>query len=313
MSHTDRKRYLGGYDIASIIGVNPYATAETVAMIKLGLIEPDNATEAMEMGLLFEDAILDRAEKELGEIDFRGRFIQHPALEYLGGTIDGIASDTLVDAKNLNYFSMKEWDENGVPEVYIIQLNYYAALLNELGEPVHAAKLAVVFGGQTFKIYDVQLDKELGELLIQRGVEFWNRFIVNGEPLDLSSAPCTLLEKYYPKSNGTEIALNDDHIGFALKEYIRIREEIKERDEALKKNKAIIEAAMGEAGKGVWTDGNEAIAVSWGNTTKKSFDTMKFRSENPELHDKYMHETSYRVMRVTEKNLTKKIKGGKNE
>jgi predicted phage-related endonuclease len=310
MSHPDRNTYIGAYDICSIIGVNPYCSVEEMAMRKLGMIDAVEVNEAMEMGLLFEDAILNRAEKELGKIDFRGRFIQHPSIEYLGGTIDGIAGDTLIDAKNLNYFSMKEWEENGVPEVYIVQLNYYAALLNALGEPVYSAKLAVVFGGQTFRIFDVPIDKELGDILIQKAVDFWNRFIVNKESLNLAQAPVGLLEKYYSKSNGTEIALNDDHIGFALREYIRIREEIKERDEALKRNKAIIEAAMAEASKAVWTNGNEAIAVSWGNTTKKSFDTTLFKSENPELYDKYMHETTYRVMRVTEKNLTKKIKGG---
>jgi predicted phage-related endonuclease len=322
MSHPDRNTYLGAYDIASIVGVNPYCSVEEMTLRKLGVIEAAETNEAMEMGLLFEDAILSRAEKELGKISHRQHFLSHPQYSFLGGTIDGIALANndigcppfLIDAKNLNYFSLKEWEENGIPEVYIVQSNYYSALLYAMGDPIAGAKIAVVFGGQIFRIFDVELDAELGDMLIQKAVEHWQRFIVNKEPINLAQAPIGLLEKYYKKSNGTEIALNDDHVGHALKQYIRLRDEIKERDEALKANKAVIEAAMGESGKGVWTDGNEAISVSWGNTTKKSFDSKLFEKENPELYAKYLKETSYRVLRVTEKNIDKikKIKGGIN-
>ena len=303
----ERHRYLGGYDIASIVGVNPYASVEQVAMIKLGLLEPDKATEAMSMGLLFEHAILFRAERDLGAIESRGKFLQHPEHPFLCGTIDGIAGSTLVDAKNLNHFSMNKWDENGPAEVYLVQLNYYAALLNAIGEPVHDAKLAVVFGGQTFRIYDVPLDKELGDILISKGVEFWQRFIIGKEPLDLAAAPCSLLEKYYSKSNGTEITLEDDHIGYALREYLTLKSAIRDYETELDADKAIIQAAMASASRGIWTDGDKAITVSWGDVSKTSFDSKRFQAEQPELYKQYLKQSSYRVLRVTEKELVKKL------
>lgn len=308
MSHPDRQQYLGAYDIAAIVGCSPYSSPAQVVMVKRGLIDPQEITEAMTMGLLFEDAILARAEQDIGPITDRGRFISHPDHAFLGGTIDGIADATLVDAKNLNYFSLREWEDNGPPELYIVQLNYYAALLNASGEPVIDAKLACVFGGQTFRLYDIPLDKDLGDLLINKGVEFWNKYIIGDEEPDLSAAPCELLERYYNKSDGTEIALQDDKVGVALREYIRLRDEIKTRDEALRANKGIIEAAMGNASKGVYLiDDASAISVSWSDTHKRAFDAKAFQSDHPDLYDMYVKDSTYRVLRVTAKDLTKKI------
>lgn len=308
MSHPNRDTYLGSYDIAAIVGCSPYSSPAQVVLAKRGLIETQETTEAMSMGLLFEDAILGRAEQDVGPITDRGRFISHPDFPFLGGTIDGIADATLVDAKNLNYFALREWEDNGPPELYIVQMNYYAALLNAIGEPVIDAKLACVFGGQTYRLFDCPLDKDLGDLLINKGVEFWNKYIIGDEEPDLSAAPCELLERYYKKSDGTEIALQDDKVGAALREYIRLRDEIKERDEALRANKGIIEAAMGNASKGVYLiDDASAISVSWSDTHKRAFDAKAFQAAHPDLYESYVKESSYRVLRVSEKDLTKKI------
>lgn len=56
----DRRTTIGGYDAASILGCNPYKSAERMVMEKLGQIEPDESNEAMEWGLRLESAILDK-------------------------------------------------------------------------------------------------------------------------------------------------------------------------------------------------------------------------------------------------------------
>lgn len=300
----DRSKYLGGYNVASIVNVNPYESAEHMAMVKLGMLEPDEVTEPMKMGLLFEGVILDRAEDDLGNIGQRGLFIQHPKYDFLGGTIDGIAKDyILVDAKNLNQFSLREWEDNVPSELYIVQINYYAALLNALGIPIHEAKLAVVFGGQTFRIYNVELDAELGEMLIQKGIDFWTRYIINGEPLDLSAAPVNVLTAYYKKAQAKEVTI-DDTAGNALVEYHNLNAEIKTLTERKDAAKATVMAFMQDANKAVYNAADGSIyGVSWGMTKGRSgFDSKAFAAEHPDLYAAYQREGEpYRTFRTSMK------------
>lgn len=234
----------------------------------------------------------------------------HTQYPFLAATPDGIWDDEiLVDAKSVNSYAEKAW-EDGIPDLYLIQSHFYAAIIRTNGIPLRSIDFAVLFGGQRFRIYSVQIDDELCDIIIDRVVEFYNRYIVNQEPLDLAAAPCDLLEAYYRKSNGTSITLpDDDHIGHALSEYIRIRDEIGTLEDEQKKHKAVIEVAMGEAAKGVYTDADtgKAIGVSWTETSRKSFDSKRFEKEQPELFKQYQKTSSYRVLRVTERDLVKKV------
>jgi predicted phage-related endonuclease len=310
---------IGGYPAASICDVNNYKSALRLAMELRDEVASEIVEgEPVEWGLRFERPILDKYEEsESCRLEYCQKEFYHPIYPYMRAKPDGYNSiiKAIVDAKNLNGHVLKEWQTNGMSYLYLTQQHYYSAIMQSCGVEIDQIHIAAVFGGQHYECFKIPYDDELGQIIINKVKTFYEKYIINLEPLDdlINNSQCSDLESYYKKANGTEIALDDDHVGHALREYLRLKEEIKERDEALRANKAVIEAAMAEASKAVWTNGNEAIAVSWGNTTKKSFDTTLFKSENPELYDKYMHETTYRVMRVTEKNLTKKIKGEVNE
>jgi predicted phage-related endonuclease len=281
-----------------------------------GEIEPEIVdTEAVEWGLRLESSILQKYEEsENNWLEYGQTSFVHPGYNYMRAKPDGYNSEqkAIVDAKNLNGYVLKEWQDEGISQLYLVQQHYYAAIMNACGIPVENIHLAVLFAGQHYECFKTPYDDEIGQAIINNVKDFYEKYIIGNAPLDdlMVNADCTILESYYKKSNGTEIALQDDHVGHALKEYVRIRDELMFYKKAKEENKAIIQLAMGEASKGVWVgENNKAIKVSWGDVSKTYFDIKRFESENPEIYKKYSKESSYRALKVTEKDLTKKIKG----
>lgn len=274
--HPDRRTYLGGNDIATVVGVNPYQTLSQLVLEKRGELPQTSANEAMKMGLLFESSILSRAEEDLGSITQRNTFVAHPTTSYLGGTIDGLAGTVLVDAKNLGHFRRQQWLHGGVPEHYVTQLNYYAALLKLNGQEVTTAQLAVVFGGQTFELVPVQIDDELGAMLLGAGHQFWEKYILDNAEVDLTMLPSVTLSHLFPAKEGeVEIPLEDADRFYQLTQEIAKLEA--ERDAA----KSAIMVAMQSATKGRAGDYTVSWAESKGRTT---VDAGRLKKEYPDIY-----------------------------
>ena len=321
MRHRNRKKTIGGYDAASILGCNQYISAMRVAMELLGDMahEDISASEPVEWGLRAERIILIKYQEVKGcKLTHKQKVFYHPKYRYLAATPDGINSDIIVDAKNLNYFAEKDWAK-AIPELYIVQLHFYAAIIRACGIMLKTIDFAILFGGQHFKIYTILIDDELCDIIISRCVDFYTRYIINREPLDMYRAPSELLSAYYKKENGTEVILNPGHdAGQALIDFIDIKERIKALEVREAETRATVQAAMGEASRAIYQDSGNIYGASW--TSQKGRDGIDLgllKEKYPEVYADVMKEGQpYRVFRASVKTRAeieyknKKLLGG---
>ena len=64
-----RRSHIGGSEVATIMGLNPYATPYSVWLEKMDMVKPDKGSKATEYGHRFENAILDHAEESIGKLE----------------------------------------------------------------------------------------------------------------------------------------------------------------------------------------------------------------------------------------------------
>jgi len=192
---------IGASEIAAIAGLNPYASPWDVWIEKTGQGPAKKETETMEWGKRLEPAIRQKYVDETGwMVDVPIASIFHPEAEWARATPDGIVPGTeyrlsavgmrpmavdsvLVQCKNVGAWCAGDWKE--APPVYVQlqeQWEMYVA-------GVRRADVAVLIGGNDFRIYTVHRDNEIIKDLRDIAGAFWERVQTMAEPdIDHSDA-----------------------------------------------------------------------------------------------------------------------------
>ena len=110
--------------------------------------------------------------------------------------------------KTASFTKAKEWGDSGtdqIPESYLIQVAHYAAISG-----ANKIDIAVLIGGQDFRIYTYNKNKDLENKIIKIGVNFWNNHIEKGIPPKCVNTRDTF--NLFPQSNNKEILAQNDII-----------------------------------------------------------------------------------------------------
>lgn len=207
-----RAHGVGASESAAAIGLNPYATAVELWMEKRGEAPPFAGNAPTRWGKLLEPVV----RQEFAEVT--GRVVRlptetlvHPKFDFILCHPDGVTDDgRLYEGKTARY--PDEWGEPGtdqIPEHYLIQVQH-ALLVTAL--PV--ADVAVLIGGQDFRLYEIPADAGLQESIIEALTEFWQHVVKGTRPPLDCSAPgaIAVLKKLYPGTNGQTVIATDEAI-----------------------------------------------------------------------------------------------------
>lgn len=181
---------IGGTDVAAIVGVNPYRTAIDVYCDKLGLSEPREETRAMRLGKRLEPVLIAEYSLETGlEALPWQALLRHPTVPWMLGTPDArlVTLPRGLELKTAGGRQAHRWGEPGsddVPDEYLCQVAWYMAVAD-----MPEWDVAVLIGGQDFRVYHVERDAELEAALIERATDFWHRHIVAQVPPPLDGSP----------------------------------------------------------------------------------------------------------------------------
>lgn len=286
----ERKNYIGGSDLGAIAGLNPYRTALDVYLEK---INPDIATEiktdATYWGTALEPLIAAEYEKRTGNLvtdtNRFSCFVRHKEHHFLACNIDAWIgeNDYVLECKTAGFSKAKEWGEVGtdqIPESYLVQVAYYAAICD-----VPKVDIAVLIGGQDFRIYTYERSKELEEKLIKIACNFWHNHIEKRIPPKCVNTKDTF--NLFPQSNYQEIVA-EDNIMEKWEELKAAREEESMIQTTIEKLKVEIQEFMQDYD--VLIDINGNVIATWKNSTPRSLvDVNKLKEMFKDVYEQCLN------------------------
>lgn len=244
---TMRKKGIGASDSSAILGLSPYTTALEVYTDKVGTLKEVEA-EHKTMGNIMEPVIAKLYAKKRGVTLQKPIPVHvHPEHEWFRASLDYVYENgnCIVECKNSR--TPVGWGEEGtdeVPKLYWIQAQHQMAVSG-----IDFCDIAVLIGGQDFRIYSINKDKSFCELLIQVLRDFWFNHVLPRIPPEPDwEHPSThaLMGRIH-----TEITDNVIELGWAetrqAKEIIFLQETEKEARKQINELKGKLRHAIGDA------------------------------------------------------------------
>lgn len=263
----ERRNGLGGSDAAAALGLSPYKSALELFMEKR---EPREASSvelaAFRWGNILEPVIRQeyatRTHRVVRLPEGTLRHRQHP---FVLAHIDGITDDGRVfEAKTSR--SADGWGKHGTDEVphhYLIQVQHYLAVVG-----AEVADIAVLIGGNDFRIYEVPADAELQEMIIDGEAEFW-AMIQQGTPpppdWDRTDTH-TLMRRLYPGTDGRTVIATADEVSHR-RVYENAVEMVKQYTQLADASRAHLLHVMGTASRMTFPD--EGIQLQRKSVSRK--------------------------------------------
>lgn len=279
-----RRSGVGGSDVAAILGLSKWRTPLSVWLDKTGQAESSQETDAMRWGTLLEPVIRQEYAERTGREVISPGFLRHPRLDYMVANVDGISRDNrVVEIKTAR--TADGWGEPGsdqVPEDYLLQVQHYMAV-TEL--PV--TDIAVLIGGSDFRIYTVEADAELHDMLA--GVEgaFWDTVIARTPPAPVSFADAVAMYGRYACKDSAIVA--SEEVLTAIDELKSIRAAIKKQEAEEEKLKGVVMTAMGK--HDTLTDAAGKMLATWRlAAAPKRFDAKALAKVHPNIHAAFVKE-----------------------
>jgi putative phage-type endonuclease len=286
----ERKDYIGGSDLGAIAGLNPYRTALDVYLDKTSDDISEETNAAMRWGNLLEDVVAKEYSQVTGyDIEIEPNTIYHPEHKFLGANIDRwvdrwVNNGThILECKTAGFTKAKEWGDSGtdqIPESYLIQVAYYAAICD-----VPKVDIAVLIGGQDFRIYTYNRNKDLEDKIVKIGVNFWHNHIEKRIPPKCVNTRDTF--NLFPQSHNCEIVA-ESNIMEKLEQLKAARAEESKIADTIEKLKTDIQEFMRDYDVLIDNQGN--VIATWKNTAPRScFDLKKFKEDAKEMYLKYVN------------------------
>lgn len=229
-----RKAGIGGSDMAAVLGLSPYKTPLDVYNEKLGLVEPEDlaANERVHFGNVLEDVVAEEFGRRTGLKPRRNnQHLVHKDHPFLMANIDrGITGKVMgkkagLECKTCDKWAARpemwgdgallEYDSEGnlviaqyddmVPDWYLIQCVHYMAVTDS-----DLWFLAVLIGGNDFRIYTIWRDRDFEALVMKKAAKFWNEYVLAQTPPP--PANVVDLETMFSVDNGNSVEADQEII-----------------------------------------------------------------------------------------------------
>jgi len=303
-TEADRSTFIGGSDIASVLGVSPWKSPHELWLEKTHRAPKETPTpeqqKRFDRGHRLEpvvvDMLVDRLRDEGHEVEViarNARYIdtEHPfmaceidfELMLDGEHVNG-------DCKTVHPFAAKKWGEEGTDEVPI---EYAAQFMQGLGITGRDRCIcATLIGMDDLLIYWVDRDQETIDGIRNRVCEFWNGCVladVEPDPIDFDDC-----KAIYQKANGASIEADSatrDAV-FRLAEVKAKLKVLEDEEEALQFK--IVDFMRPNA---FLTAGGHEIA-SWKNQNDTRIDQKALKEGAPDIFAQYCRTKEIRVLRI---------------
>ncbi len=293
-----RKQGIGGSDAAAAVGISPYKSPLELYFEKIGeVVMEQSPTKYSHFGQRLEEVVADEYEDRTGcKVRRRHHTFVHPDHDFMLAHVDRTVDNQrcVLECKTTDKFAAKPhlWGQgnryspsgqlvsidNQVPEYYLVQCCHYMSVLN-----YERCDLAVLIGGNDFRIYTLERNYALEAQLIEMEKRFWYEHVLKRKPpRPVSKRDVQLL---YAKANGEarKVSKNIESTVNALKETKQTIAELKCEQEGLeldiKRFLGNAEVLLNEKGQSILTWKQSAASTR--------FNEKSFAAEHPDLYQRY--------------------------
>ena len=300
---TDRATYIGGSDVAAILGLSPWKSAFMLYQEKIGEFE-EEITPAKEKllgrGKRWEPIVV---EMLVDELRGRGHEVQilaqnqrytDPEHSFLRAEID---LELLIDgeevngeAKTVNPWAATDWGDEDSDEIPI----YYAAQVMHglMVKPRNRAVVAALTGfDDKPRIHWITRDEETIAGIRAREIEFWERIQSRTPP---EPATADDVKWLYQRDAGT-ISEADDALVSLCQQLKDIKVDIKTMEAREELIATQIKLAMAEAATLLYA--GKPIAT-WKTQSTRRVDIKALESAHPDIAEQFRTTTDSRVLRL---------------
>lgn len=284
-----RNRGLGSSDAAAAIGLSPYKSPLELWLEKTGRKAPEDLSrsEPVYWGTALEPILAKvYAERTGNKVRRVNAVLQHPEHAFMLANLDrAVGGDGVLEIKTAGHHSAPFWEE-GIPEAYQCQVLHQLAVTGKTW-----ADVAVLIGGQDFRIYRIEREDDKVEALIEREAAFWHQVESDtAPPTDGSESSAKALGWLYPRDSGTTVDFTESStLNTLFAELLSFKRQRTQLEFLEATHRQTIQAAMGEASAALFAGGR----VTWKKTRDSiTTDIKRLLLDQPDLATRYAVTTS---------------------
>ena len=272
----NRNHFIGGSDVGTIMGLNPYKSAFQLWCEKTGRIEPEDISdvESVWWGNEMEDLVAKRfcmkTGKRVKKSGFEFTCEEYP---FLVAHVDRLIlkESSVLECKTTSSWNKFKYNEGEVPPAHYAQVQFYLAMTG-----LQTGYLATKRDNQ-FYITTISKDYEFIEDMLEKCLDFWHKVENDIQPEidDSESTSRALAQIYGIEDPDTVVDLSD------YKEMLEARDACVRNTDSMKKLIQLydnrIKGYMETATKGI----AEGYTVTWraNKNGTRTFRVMKKGSE----------------------------------
>jgi putative phage-type endonuclease len=295
----DRSNFLGGSDVAAILGVSPWKSEFALYQEKIGEYQEEvtpTKQKIFNRGKRWEPIVI---EMLVDELEDRGHEVQiitrnaryvDPEHGFLAAEID---LELMIDGEHTNgemktvhAFAAKDWGEQETDEIPI----WYTAQVAH-GQMITGRNqtiVAALIGADDLRVHVVNRDDELIQIIRGKEIEFWNR-IQRREPPEPTTA--SDINRLYQVDAGTVMEADVELIEL-IAEASNTKRNLKDVEAHLDILITRIKARMGEAallmhnGQKLcsWKNNKQSTKIDW----EGAFESLSGLLNDPDLRNEVL-------------------------
>lgn len=314
-----RRQGIGGSDVAAIMGISPFATAQDLYYDKIGVkpvIEEDtNNWVALEVGHRLEDLVAKIFSVKTGlEVFPIRKMFRHPDYPFMLADVDYFirfpdGGTGILECKTTNYNCQDKWADGQIPDNYIYQVRHYLAVMN-----LDCAYIACLYGNNAdeFFIRKIERDMDEEQEIIEQEEYFWNEYVQKKVVPPLYGKPDLILNSIRRFTGNGDKALPELRITISGMQKLDRYLELAEEKSALDSRKREIETEqkqlsipivqeMGQTCKAVVEGVNCRYRITYNPTKRTQIgkeQIEKLKIQHPDIFTEYAKTSESRVFRV---------------
>lgn len=280
----ERRKGIGGSDVAAIMGLSQWRGPYTVWAEKCGIAEPEDISDkpSVVWGNLLEHVIGEHFRSEHPEMVVRRvnaicRSIERPwaqaSLDY--EIVSPDMGPGVLEIKTAGFRSSDEWDY-GVPVFYQTQVAHYLSVTGR-----SYAYVAVLIGGQDYREYLIERDEDDISAVNSAVDDFWQLVIERREPT-AEPVDASILFKSHEEPS-SDLVINPE-AGRVLAEWLTACDDLKRASEAKREAETKLKQMIGDSRGLSMSDGS---VLTWVRSHRSRLDVKALSKDHPEIREQY--------------------------